>query len=406
MRFALAGALALAVAQGVGRFAYTALLPATQRGLGFDDAVGGALASANLLGYLAGAWAGRSLATSPRRGNAVRAALAIVVLSTALLTVTGSWWGWALLRLAAGFAGGVVFVLVSVAALEPRRGEVARPGLLYAGVGFGIALTGTTAALLPVSAWQEAWLSLAGIGAVLSIPAWSAVADAPATHVRASSGAFPPASATEARQSAPGDPAAVRRPPPFSLARLCFAYFLEAVGYIVSGTFTVLAIRRTPGLEHLAAWAWTLAGLAAIPSALLWSALGRRLGLRGALVAAHLTQAAGMALPLVSPSAAAALLGAMFFGGTFIGIATLTMSAAAVIAPERFGRTVGTLTVVYGIGQMVGPALAGAISNRVGSTGPAVMGAAVAVALGGLLLARRGAARRPAPLNRAKPLGK
>ena len=39
---ALAGAAALAVAMGIGRFAYTALLPSLQRGLGFDDAAAGA----------------------------------------------------------------------------------------------------------------------------------------------------------------------------------------------------------------------------------------------------------------------------------------------------------------------------------------------------------------------------
>jgi hypothetical protein len=94
-----------------------------------------------------------------------------------------------------------------------------------------------------------------------------------------------------------------------------------------------------------------------------------------------------MALPLLSSSAAAALLGAAFFGGTFIGIATLAISAAAVITPLHFGRTVGTLTVVYGIGQIVGPAAAGAISSRVGTTGPAVLAAAAAVAIGGGILA-------------------
>jgi MFS family permease len=386
MRWAVAGALAMAVAQGVGRFAYTALLPATQLGLGFDDATGGALASANLLGYLAGALAGRSLATSRLRGAAIRAALATVAITTALLAATTSIWAWALLRMAAGAGGGLVFVLVSAAALEPQEGATPRPGVLYAGVGFGIALTGTTAALLPVTAWQVAWPTLAAIGAAMALPAWSTVAARPAPVT----GGARPVPAPPTPRAPPPPPSAHpagHAPPPFSLARLCVAYFLEALGYIVSGTFTVLAIRRTPGLEHLAPWAWTLAGLAAIPSALLWSALGRRIGLRSALVAAHVTQAVGMALPLLSSSAAAALLGAAFFGGTFIGIATLAISAAAVITPLHFGRTVGTLTVVYGIGQIVGPAAAGAISTRVGNPGPAVLAAAVAVALGGALLA-------------------
>lgn len=385
MKAALAGALALAAAIGIGRFAYTALLPATQLGLRFDDAAAGAIASANLIGYLAGAIAGRAVAAAPHRRAAVRAALAAVVASTVLLAFTTSWWGWSALRLVAGLAGGVVFVAVSAAALEPREGDPPRPGVLYAGVGFGIAVTGAAAAVIPVSAWRAAWIVLAGIAAVASIFPWFAITAPPAA-------ATP--HGTEDRRTPPAP--ASHEGQPFSLRRLSAAYFLEAVGYIVSGTFTVLAVRRTPGLADLAPWAWTAAGLAAAPSALLWSAFGRRVGLRAALVTAYLCQAAGMALPALSSSAFAAVVGALFFGGTFMGIATLTMSAARVIAPHDLARTVGSLTVIYGLGQIAGPALAGAISNRTGGPGPAVLAAAAAVAVGGALLARRSPSPRDA----------
>ncbi len=66
-RSAVDGALALAAAMGIGRFAYTALLPATQRALGAGDATAGAIASVNLAGYLAGVLAARHLAASPAR---------------------------------------------------------------------------------------------------------------------------------------------------------------------------------------------------------------------------------------------------------------------------------------------------------------------------------------------------
>lgn len=372
MRAALAGAFALAAAVGIGRFAYTALLPATQLGLAFDDAAAGAIASANLLGYLAGAVAGRNLAVATSRGRALRAALASVVLSMALLALASSPWSWAALRFVAGVGGGIVFVLVSAAALEPREGEQPRPGVLYSGVGAGMAITGATAALLPLPAWRTAWLTVATIAAMAAVPAWYVLTAAPVAPV--------------ARASPRSFPRPAQRPP-FSLSRLAVAYFLEALGYIVSGTFAVLAVRRTPGLERLAPWTWTLAGVAAAPSALLWSMLGRRVGVRPALVTAFLAQAAGMAIPSLSSSATGALVGASVFGGTFMGIAALTMSAAQAIAPARFAHTVGTLTAVYGIGQIAGPVAAGALSSRLGDPRPAVLAAAVAVAMGGILLA-------------------
>jgi MFS family permease len=367
-RSAVDGALALAAAMGIGRFAYTALLPGTQRALGMGDRAAGAIASANLAGYLVGVLAARHLAASPARATALRVGLAATAAVTLLGAATASPLAWLTLRSAAGVASGLVFVLASAAALE----RAAPPGKLYGGVGFGIALSGAVAALTPAAAgWNVPWVLLGLAAAALPIPAWRHLAPV-----------VPPA----ARELAPADDAAALG---FGLGRLSAAYFLEGLGYIVSGTFAVAAVRRTPGLEALAPWTWVLTGLAAAPSALFWSAVARRAGLRRALVVAHLTQAAGMALPSLSSSAAAALAGAALFGGTFVGIVALAMSAGRALAPATPGRVVGTLTAGYGVGQIIGPLAAGALSQRLGDPRPAVLLAAAAVAAGGLLLVPR-----------------
>jgi MFS family permease len=368
---ALDGALALAAAMGIGRFAYTALLPSTQRALGIGDGVAGALASVNLAGYLAGVLWARHVASRPGRGAILRLGIAVTALAAGLGAFTASPLAWAALRGAAGVASGLVFVLASAAALEAS----APGGLLYGGVGVGIALSGAVAAATPESApYGAPWLVLALAAALLGAPAWRRLAR------RA-----PPAA------TGPGAGATPAPHPGVGFGRLATAYFLEGLGYIVSGTFAVAAVRRTPGLEALAPWTWVLAGLAAAPSALLWSALARRIGPRRGLAAAHLVQAAGMALPSLSSSAAAALAGAALFGGTFIGIVALAMDAGRRLSPASPGRTVGTLTAVYGVGQILGPLLAGALSSRLGDPRPAVLAAAAAVALGGLLVAPRGA---------------
>jgi MFS family permease len=367
-RSAVDGALALAAAMGIGRFAYTALLPATQRALAAGDDVAGAIASTNLAGYLVGVLAARHLASSPARAPALRIGLAVTALATLLGAATTAPLAWFVLRAAAGVASGLVFVLASAAALE----RAAPPGKLYGGVGAGIALSGAVAALTPASAgFGLPWLLLGLAAIVLPVPAWRHLA---------------PVVAPTPRDLAPADDAGALG---FGLGRLSAAYFLEGLGYIVSGTFAVAAVRRTPGLEGLAPWTWVLTGLAAAPSALLWSAAGRRLGLRRALVLAHVTQAVGMALPSVSSSAAAALAGAALFGGTFVGIVALAMSAGRALAPATPGRVVGTLTAGYGVGQIIGPIAAGALSQRLGDPRPAVLLAAGAVAVGGLLLVPR-----------------
>jgi MFS family permease len=397
-RRAVAGALALAAAMGIGRFAYTALLPPTQRALGFDDRAAGAIASVNLLGYLAGALIARSLGPA-RRGAGLRAGIAGTSIATALLVVVTGEGGWGALRAVSGVASGLVFVLASAAALDLTDDSGApRPGLLYAGVGAGIALSGVVAALYAGGDWRLPWLVLAGAAALLGVPAWSVLAGPPRRAVEVSAAEVAPgkrgdgaergltraAAAARVANAEAAAAAAEPAPPSIPLGRLATAYTLEGLGYIVSGTFAVVAVQRTPGLEHLAPWTWTLAGLAAVPSALAWTWLARHVGLRASLATAFTVQA--LALPSLSASAGAAAAGAVFFGGTFIGITALTMTAAREIAPGAVARLIASLTVLYGIGQAIGPAAAGVISRRAGDPRPAVLAASLAVAIGGAIV--------------------
>ena len=361
-----AGAAGLAVAMGIGRFAYTALLPSVQRAHGLDDAAGGLIASANLTGYLVGVlWARRTPPGAPRIWL-LRLGLAASVLTTTAAVVASALAGWLLVRFAAGVASGLVFVLVSAAVLEALpRGREALAGLLFSGVGLGIALSGLVAAATAAAPWQLPWQLLGAAALLLALPGLLMAPGTPVLHL------------------APGE----AKHDGVSFGRLAVAYGLEGLGYIVSGTFAVRAVQQTPGLARWAPWVWVAAGLAAAPSAALWGWAARRLGLRWALTAAFATQAIGMAAPALSSSGAAAVLGALFFGGTFIGIVTLTVDLARRLMPEASVRAIGSLTAVYGVGQAIGPYLAGRLTQAVGHPAPAVLAAAGAVAVGAVVLA-------------------
>src|ERR671934_1537833 len=96
---AAAGLAALAVAMGIGRFAFTPMLPLMQEDAGVSLAQGGYLASANYVGYFAGAV---SAALPARSSRAIRAALGAIVITTlAMAFVHGMAW-WLLLRFLAG----------------------------------------------------------------------------------------------------------------------------------------------------------------------------------------------------------------------------------------------------------------------------------------------------------------
>ncbi len=360
------GAATLLVAMGLGRFAFTALLPAMQSGAGFSDADAGLMASLNLAGYLAGVFlAGRASA----RGRVLLLRLGLVVAVACIggMAIDLGLWFWDLLRLAAGISSGFLFVLATAFVFE--RGAATGPtgaALHFAGVGTGIALTGLTAQF--VADWRVAWIGLGLVALVLAVPAWGVTGRA---AVRATAGP-PPA------------PPRLRWTPAFVL--LMIAYSLEGLGYIVTGTFLVAILGRLPETAHLAPLAWVMAGLAAIPSPLVWTRVAHRFGAWGSLTLAYVVQAVGIVLPL-SGSPVAALVSAVCYGFTFIGITGVSIGLAARLQPGATARATALITIGYGIGQVIGPWAAGLVATGASGFALPLIGAGTVVAGSALISA-------------------
>ncbi|MFE1882885.1 YbfB/YjiJ family MFS transporter [Streptomyces diastatochromogenes] len=331
-------AAALAAGMGVGRFVYTPILPLMHARAGLSAGAGAHLATANYVGYLVGALAGILAPALVRSPALLRASLIALTVSLAAMPATHSTAVWIVLRLLAGVASAVIFV-IAVSSLHSHLRE--RPahlsGWAFGGVGGGIALSGLLVlALRSVADWRAAWWASAALTAILAIAAWRLRTEpAPAaTAAPAGSAAGLPALRTRRR-----------------FGVLFASYILEGIGYIVAGTFLVAAIgQSSPG--WIGSGAWVLVGLAAVPSSALWARLGRRWSRPGLLLVALVVQAAGIALPALIGGVAAALVSAVLFGATFIGVSTLALAAGAHL---RFPRSVALLTAGYSVGQILGP---------------------------------------------------
>jgi hypothetical protein len=319
----LASAAALAAGMGVGRFVFTPILPL----MGLSPHLGAALATANYVGYLLGAAAGIALPALTRSRMALRASLITLVGTLALMPVFPYAGAWLTLRLIAGAASAVVFVIAAQALLADLRAHLI--GWAFGGIGLGIALSGVLVLALRTSGtWQQAWLAAAALAAVFAALSWTL---SPGSPISAPDGA-------RSRW----------------FVALLVSYTLEGVGYIIAGTFLVAAIdQRAPGA--LGAGAWVLVGVAALPSAAGWAYLGRRWSRPTLLLLVLVAQAIGIALPVFSGSVLAALLSAVLFGGTFLGAVTL---ALAVGTHLRVARSAAVLTTGYAIGQIAGPLVA------------------------------------------------
>ncbi|MFE6756836.1 YbfB/YjiJ family MFS transporter [Streptomyces sp. NPDC057684] len=326
---------------GVGRFVYTPILPLMHAQVGLSAGAGANLATANYVGYLVGALAGTLLPRLMRSADVLRGSLLALVASLAAMPLTHSVTLWLLLRLGAGVFSALIFVIAASSLLSHLRDHPAHlPGWAFGGVGAGIALSGLLVLVLrTVGTWRAAWWASAALAAALTLVAWG-LRPEPAPRPDSSM------SATQGQMPAPR----THR----WFGTLFASYTLEGIGYIIAGTFLVAAIEQTsPG--WIGSGAWVLVGLAAIPSSALWAGLGRRWSRPGLLLAALGVQAVGIALPALVGGVAAALISAVLFGSTFIGVSTLALAAGAHL---RFPRAVALLTAGYSVGQILGPLVA------------------------------------------------
>ena len=330
-------AAALAAAMGVGRFVYTPILPLMHAQAGLSAGSGAHLATANYVGYLAGALAGILAPALVRSPAVLRGSLLVLTATLAAMPLTHSASGWMALRLLAGVSSALIFVIAAASLLGHLRDHPAHlSGWAFGGVGAGIALSGLLVLVLrSVADWQVAWWASAALAALFAAASWNLRPEPPPETPLGA------AARTRARE-----PRTRGR-----FATLFACYTLEGVGYIVAGTFLVAAIEQSsPG--WIGSGAWVLVGLAAVPSSALWAWLGRRRSRPALLCAALVVQAAGIALPALIGGVCAALVSAFLFGATFIGVSTLVLAAGADL---RFPRSVALLTAGYSVGQILGP---------------------------------------------------
>lgn len=366
LTIALAGLVALAVAMGIGRFAFTPLLPLMLAERSVDLQSASVLASANYFGYLVGAlactfqpWLWRRLgrhgvADGPAR---VRAGLAATVLLTlGMAAQLPLAWPW--LRFAAGVASAVVFLHTSGWCLEQlaRRGVPEMGALIYTGPGAGIVVSGLAASgLVALGARAAAgWLAFGALAAVLSALAWR-VFDA--RHAVAA-----PAAAAPAATSAPAAGADA-----LQVGGLAFGYGLAGLGYIVTATFLpVIARQALPGSPWLDFF-WPLFGLGVIVGAIGASRIKGAGDMRLRLAACYAIQALGVAAGLVSPTLAGFALGSLLLGLPFTAITFFGMQEVRRIRPLHATSYMGLFTAMYGVGQIVGPPMAAWLVARSGT---------------------------------------
>ncbi len=363
------GILLMFMGIGIARFSFTPVLPLMQVAFGLSDTVSGALASANYLGYLLG-----SLYCIRKRPDADRMFIRfLTALGANILCVGVMWvesvWLWHAARLASGFASAVAFILGSefILAWLNRQGKERYFSVIYSGVGLGMVISGLCVPMLSGHVPPSGiWLFLT---ALMVAPAFFAAWFIPV-----------PETAAHRSPDTSQHPKKTSRPLKF----LALAYFLEGLGYVVTGTFISVMVLRGTGSMVLSGYAWVIAGAGALVITPAWSMVAARHGLANTLALVYLVQGMAIAVPVLWPGIPGTVLGALGYGGTFVGIAALTIAYG-----KKLDSTVNTtalLTFYFSIGQAAGPFAAGLMSDISGGFALPVLAAAALVFLGSSII--------------------
>lgn len=407
------GVFAVFGALGLGRFAYSALLPSMQAGLDLGNARAGNLATVGLIGYLTLAVIGGYLAS--RLGPRVVVACALVVAGAGMLLTSA----------AHGFGSAAVGAFLT--GTGSGAGNVATMGLMSAwfgsrfrGLAAGIAVSGISLALIvvgpvvprilrayPADGWRVSWvffgLFTVAIGLLALLLLRNRPADlglAPFGDRRAPTGPEGPrdpggSTATDLRTAGAPKAAATRARRPAGLQwglvhrsapvwHLGLVYVAFGFSYIIFMTFFYKRLIADGGYTKEAAGSlFMVVGWVSLFCGVIWGTVADRLGRKTAMILAYVVQAAAYTIFALWPTPAGFTLGAVLFGLTAWSIPAIIAAACGnILGPRLAPAALGFITLFFSVGQAAGPSVAGAMADRSGTFASAYL-LAGAVALGG-----------------------
>jgi predicted MFS family arabinose efflux permease len=221
-------------------------------------------------------------------------------------------------RLVSGVAGGVVMVLAATTVLPhvtPSRRGLAG-GVIFMGVGVGIAASGTLVPLLLRYGLAETWFGLGIVSLMLTLIAWRGWPSEPN-------------SATTSHNRRGTHKTS-------GLRALYVEYGLNAVGLVPHMIFLVDFVARglNQGLQAGAA-CWVLFGLGALAGPVVSGQVADRIGFGPALRAAFVIEAAAVALPVFGSSQTCLILSSVVVGAFVPGVVVLVLGRLPELLAQR-----------------------------------------------------------------------
>jgi sugar phosphate permease len=367
------GLLTTIAAHGFGRMSYTIILPAMKDGLSFNYTQLGLLGTGNFIGYLTMAIIGGFLAA--RFGTRMVITFALILMGfTMILTGLAQSFGFAFtMRLLTGLGNGASYVpamaLGSAWFAMQKRGFAT--GIVSAGIGTGTLISGLVVPPILVAfgpnGWRFSWYLLGGAVLVIAGVVFLFVRSRPEEKGLRQVGAekMPPVSPA---------PADEKKAAPFqwtgiikmgSVWYLGLVYFFYGLSYIIYMVFFAAYLVKEMGFTQEAAGGlWALVGGLSIFCGVIWGGISDKLGRSKGAALAYLVLGVAYIIYALVKVPFGLYLSAVVFGLTAWSIPTIMAAAAGdFVGPRLAPAGLGFITLFFGIGQALGPALGGYLAD-------------------------------------------
>lgn len=389
------GLLTTIAAHGFGRMSYTIILPAMKDGLDFNYYQLGLLGTGNFIGYLTMAIIGGFLAAQFGTRIVITAAL-VLMGATMILTGLAQSFGFAFsMRLLTGLGNGASYVpamaLGSAWFTMEKRGFAT--GIVSAGIGTGTLISGLVVppilTAFGTNGWRFSWYFLGGAVLLISGIVFHFVRSNPQEKGLQQVGA----EKDEAVHSDSSRTEEAKTPKlkgtidsvikMGAVWYLGFVYFFYGLSYIIYMVFFAAYLVKEIGVsQEWAGGLWALVGGLSIFCGVIWGKVSDVLGRSRGAALAYLVLALSYIIYALIRVDAGFYLSAILFGLTAWSIPTIMAAAAGdFVGPRLAPAGLGFITLFFGIGQALGPALGGYLADKSGSfTLPFLVAGAISLA--------------------------
>ncbi len=368
---ALTGIAVLFSCLGMGRFALGMLLPSMGATLELNYSQMGLISTGNFVGYMISVVLAGIIARAI--GARITIALGLGLVGGSMVFI-GRATGFAevtVLYVATGIGSGLANVpmmgLVSHWFYKTTRGRAA--GTMISGNGIAIVFAGFYIPFVNTSlgaeGWRTGWVTMGVLSLIIAVLAGALLRNNPAQKGLQPLGE---------ENNAPDAPSQSRTPAKkesnkMTLIHLGIIYLLFGATYVVFATFIVTVLVNERGFgEGTAGTFWAVVGGLSIFSGPVFGWLSDRLGRKIGMMTVYSLFTITYALVASNLPDAFLFASIAIFGLTVWSIPTIMTAAVGdYMGPEKAVKAFGFITLFFGAGQIIGPAVAGYLADITGS---------------------------------------